>query len=405
MITRRLLALSAWLLPVLSMAACDGCSEGGTPCDSLGEACGQACVDSFGCADGTYCGPDGTCTADCLPNDDRCGDGLVCSARGKCVTGGEGGSGGSTGNFTSNGGGEVGGNGQGGGCASVSVTFEPQTPTVVLLIDQSGSMTAAFPGGNRWDVLYDTLMDPTTGIVKQLENDVRFGLSLYTGDGEQNCPQLSTVSIALGNHAAIDGVYAPAGPLGETPTGDSIDAILPALLAISEPGPKAIVLATDGEPDTCEVPNPQMGQAEAIAAAQAAYAAGVSTYIIAVGDQVSAQHQQDMANAGTGKPLDGSMGNSPFYPANDQTALQMAFEDIINGVRSCILSLNGNIDPAKADQGQVELDGMPLGFNDPNGWQLNNPSEIELLGTACEAIQTGEHTVVGTFPCDAIIPE
>jgi hypothetical protein len=399
---RRLLPASLWFgLLLLPFAACDGCDDGGeTPCDALGDACEKACVDIGDCPDGTHCADYGKCFAECLPGDDRCGDGFHCDDRGRCKPGADG-DGGSTSSFN------LGGGVDGGGtsCANVTISFEPQIPTVILLIDQSGSMTEQFGGGNRWDVLYDTLMDANTGIVKQLENQVRFGLALYTGDGGGNCPQLSQVSIALGNHAAIDAVYGPAGPQGETPTGDSIDAILPALLAINEPGQKAIVLATDGEPDTCEQPNPQNGQAEAIAAAQAAFAADVALYIIAVGADVSEAHQQDMANAGLGLPLDGSMGDAPYYPANDQSALQSAFEEIINGVRSCILDINGTIDPAKAGEGTVTLDGAELGFNDPNGWQLNSPTELELLGAACDAIQEGDHTVSGVFPCDAAIPQ
>jgi hypothetical protein len=400
---------SAILFGALSLlGACDGCSEseGSSVCEeAYGDECGKPCTGDADCVTGLHCGIEGSCTAECTPRGSECGAG-ECDARGRCWgQGGAGGGGGSTGTFGVGGSG-TGGGGVGGGCASVEVSFEPQTPTVVLLIDQSGSMTAAFSGGNRWDVLYDTLMDPTTGIVATLESQVRFGLALYTGDGGGNCPMLTQVTPpALDNRAAIDAVYAPQAPIGETPTGDSITAITPALLAFGEPGPKAIVLATDGEPDTCEVPNPQTGQAEAIAAAQAAYASGIATYIIAVGDQVSAQHQQDMANAGLGLPLDGTMGNAPYYPANDQAALASAFQTIIDGVRSCTLALDGSIDPSKACEGTVYLDGVPLPCNDPNGWQLVTPTEIELLGDACETIQSGSHTVTGSFPCDAIIPQ
>jgi hypothetical protein len=200
----------------------------------------------------------------------------------------------------------------------------------------------------------------------------------------------------------MDAVYGPAGPEGETPTGDSITALTPGLAAFAEPGPKAIVLATDGEPDTCEVPNPQNGQAEAIAAAQAAYSQGILLYIIAVGDQVSAQHQQEMANAGLGLPIDGSQGNATYYPANDPQALTDAFNEIINGIRPCTLTLNGSIDPTKACEGTIYIDGMEIPCNDPNGWQANSPTEIELLGAACDAIQEGSHTVNGEFPCGVV---
>ncbi len=396
---RRLQALVA-PLAVFAIASCDGCDEtdGSDPCTTVyKDECGQPCALDANCAAGLYCGPEGKCLADCTPDGGQCEEGVVCTDRGRC------GAGGSTSTFGQGGGFNVGGSGQGGGCAGISVTFQPTTPTVLLMIDQSGSMTEQFGNGNRWDVLHDVLMDPNNGIVAQLQAVVRFSLALYTGDGGANCPQLAQVTPpALNNLGAMEAVYGPAGPLGETPTGDSITALVPGLVAFGEPGPKAIVLATDGEPDTCEQPNPQNGQAEAIAAAQAAYAQGVQLYIIAVGDQVSSQHQQQMANAGLGLPPDGSQGNAAYYPANDPQALADAFDTIINGIRPCTLTLNGSIDPTKACEGTIYIDGSPIPCNDPNGWQANSPTEIELLGAACDAIQDGSHTVNGQFPCGVV---
>ena len=400
-----LLALAAAFVGLLG--GCDGCSDQAVgPCAAYGEACGQTCSADSECPSGLYCGDSG-CTADCLPDGNDCPGGGVCDSKGRCgdAQAGGGGAGASSGQFMPTGGGGSGGDGAGGGCADITLTLAPTIPTVFLLIDQSGSMTESFGGGTRWDVLYSTLMDPATGIVPALEGQVRFGLALYTGQEGATCPSTTQVSIALNNYAAIDAVYGAAGPLGDTPTGDSIDAIVPVLTAVMEEGPKVIVLATDGEPDTCEQPNPQNGQAEAIAAAQAAFGQAITTYIIAVGNDVSIQHQQDMANAGTGKPIDGSQGNSPYYPAGNQQALVDAFNEIINGVRSCVLTLNGAVDPAKAGEGKVFVDGSLVPFNDPNGWKLNSPTEIELVGIACETIQTGEHTVTATFPCGAVIPE
>ena len=400
--------LGAWLLCCFAgatgavWAGSCGDAEVARPCDTtLKEQCGKTCAVDTDCASGLYCGGDLKCTADCTKDGGQCKK-VECSDRGRCP--GEGGA-----NATTSGGfatGQTAGpdSGAGGGCADVVVDFAPQIPSVLLLIDQSGSMTEQFGGGSRWNVLHDILMDPNDGIVKQLDSAVRFGLALYSGDGGQNCPELTTVPVALGNYATIEASYGPQNPLDETPTGESITAVLPALLAVTDPGPKAIVLATDGEPDTCAQPNPQNGQGVAVAAAQAAYAAGVSLYIIAVGNEVSAGHQQDMANAGTGKALDHSQGDAPFYPANDPQALADAFQTIINGQRSCILTLNGTIDPDKAAEGSVTLDGNPLGYGDPDGWKLDSPTQIELTGAACDAIQDGTHSVVGHFPCDAVGP-
>lgn len=290
-----------------------------------------------------------------------------------------------------------GGSGEGGACAAIEITFQPIIPTVMLLIDQSGSMDESFGGDSRWDVLYETLMDPTTGVVTELQSSVRFGLALYTGGNA--CPQIIDVPIALDNRDAIDAVYAPEEPQGDTPTGDSIDAVLPTVLDFAEEGPKYIVLATDGEPDTCEDGDAD-GRPESLAAAQNAFAAGVGIYVISVGSDIGEDHLQDMANAGVGLPIGGAE-EAPFWQALDAQGLAEAFDTIIDGVRSCVLTVDGAIDPAKACDGEVRVDGEVIPCDDPDGWKLNSPTEIELQGAACELIQDGEHTVEATFPCDA----
>ena len=152
---------------------------------------------------------------------------------------------------------------EGDGCVNLNVGFEGRTPTVMLLVDQSGSMDEKFPAGSqttRWSVLYNALMDPTTGAVKTMEASVRMGLSLYSSNGGSaggTCPQLTPVPIALNNYNAIDAVYKPAVPAHDTPTGPSIDAVVKVLAG--EPDPKYILLVTDGLPDTCADPNPGGG--------------------------------------------------------------------------------------------------------------------------------------------------
>jgi hypothetical protein len=164
------------------------------------------------------------------------------------------------------------------------------------------------------------------------------------------------------------------------------------------------VLATDGEPDTCAEPNPQNGQDESIAAAQAAFGKDVRTFVIAVGDEVSLGHLQDVANAGAGLPIGGA-DKAPYYLALNQQTLIDAFDKIINGVRSCVLKLNGTVDAQSASEGKVYLDGAVLGYNDPNGWKLNGPDEIELVGTSCDKIKLGDHSISVQFPCGIVEPK
>ena len=291
-------------------------------------------------------------------------------------------------------------------CADVEVKFTVQTPTVVLLIDQSGSMDEDYPGGDRWSVLYDALMNPTDGVVESLQSDARLGLALYTSyDGFDGgtCPVISDVAPDLNNYQSIDDVYADAEPQEDTPTGEALTVVAGDLASLAVDGPKIIILATDGEPDTCAEPDPQNGQQVAIDAAVDAFDQGIRTFVLGVGDDVGQAHLQDMANAGAGKALDGSEQETFYQPAS-RAELVDNFKTIIDGQRSCVLDIDGRIDSETvAQSGTVTLDGEPLGYDDADGWRLVGDSQIELMGAACEAVKSGEHEVKGTFSCPAFV--
>lgn len=288
------------------------------------------------------------------------------------------------------------------GCTEVMVNVEPVIPTIVLLVDQSGSMTADFSGQERWAALYDTLMG-AGGTVETLQGDVRFGLAMYSSlDGEEGgmCPMLTEVPPALDNFDAIDAIYDPADPLDETPTGESLALVAGTLEAFTEPGPKAIVLATDGEPDTCAQPNPQEGQPEVIAAVQAAFDAGVSTFVVSVGNEVGASHLQEVANAGVGKAIDDPMP-APFYVALDAGDLIAAFDEIIGGFASCEIPIDGIVELEQACEGTLLLDGVELMC--PVDWNMLDATTIELLGDACELWKDGQpHGMAASWPCGAV---
>jgi hypothetical protein len=350
--------------------------------------CGSACSTDTQCPTGLYCNLEGKCSADCTER-------LACPQAATCVL--------ERGWCKLDPALQVGvDGGDPGACPAVKVDFAKATPTVLVLVDQSGSMTERFGTDTRWNVARKALIDPTNGVIKTLDGQVRFGIALYTSkDGNKGgtCPMLDQVAIGTGNYAQIAAMYSKAEPIGDTPTGDAIVAVTRQLADPKIPGPKYIVLATDGEPDTCAVPNPQNGQAEAIAAAKAAYAQGITTLYISVGSEVSAKHAQDMANAGQGLP---AAAKAKYYVANDPASLAAAFDATIKGVRNCVFSLNAKVtDPAK---GEVVLDGAKLGYDDPNGWKLlPGGTAVELQGKACETIKEGDHTLTAQFACDSVI--
>ncbi|MBW2525332.1 MAG: VWA domain-containing protein [Deltaproteobacteria bacterium] len=366
------------------------------PCSVYAGQCGTPCTTTSDCPSGMYCNSSDQCFADCTPGGGQCTGGDVCDEYGQCGAGLlPPGTGGAT------------------GCGDVVVNFEPQTPSIILLVDQSGSMTDSFGGEPRWDVVYDVLMDPNGGVVESLQDVVRFGLVLYTyEEGAATCPQLTEVTPpALDNYDAINAVYSQAQPEDNTPTGESLQPVATALAAFDEPGQKLIILATDGEPDTCAEPNPQNGQPEAIAAAQYAYGLGIQTVIIAVGDEVGQSHQQDMANAGAGLPVpaDDPCNNpavcAPTYePATKQDMID-TFTNIVNGARTCVFSLDGEVRDGRECDGVVTISGDTIPCNDPDGYRLNSPTIIEFLGDSCDRIMNDpDPQIEASFPCDAIEP-
>lgn len=414
------LSLSISLAAALSCAAL-GCGDSGNAAGALvtneatssecNEALGDECsTASPGCTDDAECGAgsclDGACSA---PE-----PGGGCTGPG-CMTGG--GLAGAGGFLVD----DVTGPGvdeeeEEAVCVDLDVEFQRVTPTVVLLIDQSGSMERSFDtvidGGrpvnrDRWEALVSTLTDPATSLIKELEDSVRFGMALYTsqdgfgtGSMPKACPQLDSVDIGLGSFSDISRTLERSEPQSDTPTAESIDAIVAELVAFEEQGPKSIILATDGDPDTCEDPDSNgQNASKALSedAVEAAYLAGIRTHVISVGDDATADHLQAMAELGAGgDPL------AQAYTALDTQALVEAFNDIIGDVRTCDFALEGSVAARDAARGSVILDSQELVFGDANGWEMPDEQTVRLLGEACEQVLEAADGISMSFPCDAI---
>ncbi len=290
-------------------------------------------------------------------------------------------------------------------CLDLEILLTEAIPTVVMLIDQSGSMDQNFGGVNRLDATYGALMEPVDGLVSSLQDRYRFGMALYTSfDGGPTCPNIRDVKPEFNNYETINRVFQPAKPEDETPTGEAILGIMRMFEEDDVRGPKVILLATDGEPDTCAQPNPQNGQGEAVEAANQAFARGVETVVLSVGEEVSEGHLRDMADAGAGMPR-GS--GTPFFKANDPDALKANLENIIVGTRECVFQIEGGIlDPQLAPEGRVAINGGELQYGE-EGWKFHQDEAfcfgskqcLELTGSACRVIQHGTAKVEANFPC------
>ncbi len=389
------------VLFVLGALGCSGGSLGSSkgPCEGPGApaSCGTACSASMPCPTGQYCDASGQCTADCSASM-ACPSGQTCTADGRCMA------------APVDAGPPVDASNL---CADRHIAATRVTPNVILIVDQSGSMTSTFSSsGSRWDVLRNSLLAIPDGFIYAMQDQVRFGLDLYSaqsGGGATPlpgtaCPMITSVPFALHNYDAIQAVYGPADPIEDTPTGAAIEAVLATVTSRLDPGPDPtiFILATDGEPDTCMQLNPQNGQAQALTGVQDAYAAGIKTFVISVGSELSVSHLQQMANAGAG--VAAGMPDAPYWVAGNDAGLRDALRTIIGGQLSCDVTLDGHIDPSMACTGTVKINGTVIPCGDPNGWHALDETHIELSGDACTMLQSSPGvTLDATFPCAAII--
>jgi uncharacterized protein YegL len=308
-------------------------------------------------------------------------------------------------------------------CNKLQINFAARTPSVFILVDRSGSMFER----NLWEPLKAGVL----AVIEQLAGEIRFGFSSYTGQNGMTCPQLSeVVPLKEQNYAAIkqayDAIQKPQFK-AETPTAAALNEVSKVLQQEPEDRPKYVLLVTDGEPDFCDDPNVTCSRDAVVAAAQSAFSLGIGTFIVSVGGEVDRGHLGDVANAGTGQPVEdrqmavhyqcpstmahysASSGNAPFFEpdVNDRDALVSTLANTIAGVRSCVFDLEGKvqIDLAMADQGLVEINDQRVPFGGADGYRLNSATQLELLGAACQELRQPSTTSISIdYPCQAIQP-
>lgn len=296
------------------------------------------------------------------------------------------------------------------GCVDITRSYTSAPATVMLLIDQSGSMNFRFgPLGTRWEILREAIVEPETGLLAWLDQSSQVGLMLYTSlDGFQggNCPRITRVDVQVGDVEKVRGAYRATEPEpdGDTPTGESIDQAATVLTRIGGAAPKYILLLTDGAPDTCAEPDPQNGMPEAIEAAQRAFAQGIRVYTVGVSQELSGANLQQMANAGAGKPPGLQYGRDtdaepPLSANNDPRELAEQLKGIIGDVRTCNIELGTTVGRRRSLEGRLSLDGAELDYDSDDGWTFVDDDTLLIHGAACEKILADGERLQVRFPC------
>jgi hypothetical protein len=297
------------------------------------------------------------------------------------------------------------------GCVEITRSYTSVPATVMLLIDQSGSMTqGGFGMGTRWNVLREAIVDPENGLLASLDQSASVGLMMYTSfDGYasgQGCPVITRVDARIGNAEQLRLAYRAAEPaqLGDTPTGESIDAAVVQLARVQGTAPKYILLLTDGAPDTCAQPDPQWGLPQTLAAAQRAFEQGIRVYTVGVSQEINGNDLQQLANAGSGKDPSLVYGRDPgaeqpLFARTDPRQLADQLKGIIGDVRSCSIDLGTPVGRERTLDGRLMLDGQALANDAQNGWTFVDDQTVLIHGTACEKILGDGERLEVRFPC------
>ncbi len=328
------------------------------------------------------------------------------------------------------GGGQTGSRAPDGGeiCADVHVTPARVVPSVVFLVDGSGSMTCVYPEDpacdcdaqvaktcnaegsvSRWQALSKVLVGAGAqkGLIEELEGAIRFGLTIYNDNPNRTeCPGFPVqVAPGLGIASQIVAAF-PAEPPGfNTPTGLALAALIENLPNASERdaqklGPQRVVLATDGQPFACmdrdTLEKPALDYASVLTATDDAVAKGIDLYVMSLAPTSGAYaaHLSEVAQRGrTG---------AAFVPADD-AELRNALREIIESAISCTLELAGEVENPAACAGTALLGDSQLACGTPDGFSIVDAKHVRLEGAACARFKREPGISLSmTFPCEGI---
>lgn len=285
--------------------------------------------------------------------------------------------------------------------------------SLYFLLDWSGSMDGLDNGSStRWERVEAALDTVAVSTVREFDVGVALFPSPEAAMDELKsnlCAEPLEV-LALDNHSQHEERFRRSysqydTPLvrTRTPTRNALDTLLSRLQKpfASNAGRDAVVLLTDGVPNSAGAPDScstNGDEAGAEAAAKAFADAGIYVYVVGMAKDVGEEHLQAMANAGTPGFVPGGP-NTPYYLATEAEELVQAFDAIREDRAECTFELDrtghGMADFARlrvildrdGDARTLENDAIV----EPTAYSLDG-SQLTLSPSACMAYRSAVAT-------------
>lgn len=255
-------------------------------------------------------------------------------------------------------------------CSAGDVSVVRLTPAVHFILPNSAAMNNPFGATTQtvWSAVLAVFRAAATTL-ERLQSSVRFGMTMFTAQTGA-CPTVNQIPPALGNAAAIQSLVQASAPVADMPLGDVLTALNGATTGV-DPAGVVYLHIVPNVPDTCAVPNPNMGQPEALAATAMAFSSfAIRSDAIGLSD-LALTFPNDLAAVGGG-------GN--VWTARDGASLTAAFEQAVRAAPCRVSLTDGQVSGCDAT---VTLAGVSLVCDDPNGWRAIDPTTIEILGISC----------------------
>jgi hypothetical protein len=280
-------------------------------------------------------------------------------------------------------------------CGEIHFDLERQPAELLLVLDRSGSMQDAPDGATDSTTKWDLVVPAVNQVITETDTTISWGMKLFPEGTGEECDATGVTSnidvpMAALNAAKVTGAVTMTTPDGNgTPTGAAIDQGLAYLQSLSDPNPKYILLATDGEP-SCPTPT-ESARPFAVQSVAKAAAAGVHTFVVGVSTTKASATTalNDMAVAGMkARDSDPNPLATRFYLANTKDELVDALKVITGEISGC--TFNWDETPPVPDNIAVKVNGVKAPHDANDGWEYvgTDYKGVEVHGSWCEQIKT-----------------